>query len=95
MVAAESEPVPPPVSEAPRWSERTTLNDAIEGWRENGWDDLSPSTVRRYEGMWMKHVRESIGKRRLTTLSPYDVEKYFRRLKADGLAEASVRQIPP
>ena len=27
------------------------------------------------------------------TLSPYDVEKYFRRLKADGLAEASVRQI--
>ena len=71
----------------------TTVNDAIQGWKDNGWEDLSPSTVRRYENMWMKHIHGSIGKQRLTTLSPYDVEKYFRRLKADGLAEASVRQI--
>ena len=41
----------------------------------------------------MKHVYGSIGTERLATLSPYDVEKYFRRLKADGLAEATVRQI--
>jgi integrase len=93
VAAAEDEPVPPPVVEAPRWSDRTTVNDAIRGWRDNGWEDLSPSTVRRYENMWMKHVHGSIGNERLATLSPYDVEKYFRRLKADGLAEASVRQI--
>jgi integrase len=43
--------------------------------------------------MWKKHVDGSIGVERLATLSPYDVEKYFRRLKADGLAEATVRQI--
>jgi len=93
VAAAENEPVPPPVVEAPRWSDHTTINEAIEGWKENGWEDLSPSTVRRYENMWMKHVHGTIGRERLTTLSPYDVEKYFRRLKADGLAEASVRQI--
>ena len=93
VAAAEDEPVPPPVVEAPRWSDRTTVNDAIQGWKDNGWEDLSPSTVRRYENMWMKHVHGSIGNERLATLSPYDVEKYFRRLKADGLAEASVRQI--
>jgi integrase len=93
VAAAEDEPVPPPVVEAPRWNVRTTVNDAIQGWKDNGWEDLSPSTVRRYENMWMKHVHGSIGTERLTTLSPYDVEKYFRRLKADGLAEASVRQI--
>jgi integrase len=92
-VEAESIPVPPPVEEGPRWGETTTINDAIEGWKHNGWDDLSPSTVRRYENMWMKHVHNSIGRQRLATLSPYDVEKYFRRLKADGMAEASVRQI--
>jgi integrase len=92
VVAAEDEPVPPPVVEGPRWGERTTVNDAIEGWKTNGWEDLSPSTVRRYDNMWKKHVHGSIGKQRLVTLSPYDVEKYFRRLKADGLAEASVRQ---
>ncbi len=93
VAAAENEPVPPPAVEAPRWSERTTVNDAIQGWRDNGWEDLSPSTVRRYENMWVKHIDGSIGQQRLKTLSPYDVEKYFRRLKADGLAEASVRQI--
>jgi len=93
VAAAEDEPVPPPVVEAPRWNVRTTVNDAIQGWKDNGWEDLSPSTVRRYENMWMKHVHGSIGNERLATLSPYDVEKYFRRLKADGLAEASVRQI--
>ena len=93
VAAAENEPVPPPVVEAPRWSQQTTVNDAIQGWKDNGWEDLSPSTVRRYENMWMKHIHGSMGKQRLTTLSPYDVEKYFRRLKTDGLAEASVRQI--
>ena len=93
VAAAEDEPVPPPVVEAPRWNVQTTINDAIQGWKDNGWEDLSPSTVRRYENMWMKHVHGSIGNERLATLSPYDVEKYFRRLKADGLAEASVRQI--
>ena len=93
VATAEDEPVPPPVVEAPRWNVQTTINDAIQGWKDNGWEDLSPSTVRRYENMWMKHVHGSIGNERLATLSPYDVEKYFRRLKADGLAEASVRQI--
>ncbi len=93
VVDAEFEPAPPPIDEPLRWDERTTINDAIAGRKENGWDDLSPSTVRRYENMWMKHVHGSIGKQRLATLSPYDVEKYFRRLKADGLAEATVRQI--
>lgn len=93
VTEAENEPVPRPVVAAPRWSDRTTINDAIEGWRDNGWEDLSPSTTRRYENMWMKHIHGSIGRERLTSVSPFDVEKYFRRLKADGLAEASVRQI--
>ena len=93
VAEAESAPVPRPVVAAPRWSDRTTINDAIEGWRHNGWEDLSPSTTRRYENMWMKHIHGSIGRERLTSLSHFDVEKYFRRLKADGLAEASVRQI--
>jgi len=33
-----------------------------------------PFPVRRYEGMWMKHVNGSIGKQRLATLSPYGVK---------------------
>lgn len=78
---------------APRaWGEQTTVNDAIAGWQANGWDDLSPSTTRRYQSIWATHIKGSIGRRRIATLSPYDVEQYFRELKNKGLSEASVRQ---
>jgi hypothetical protein len=30
----------------------TTINAAIERWKRNGWQDLSPSTTRRYSSIW-------------------------------------------
>jgi integrase len=75
-----------------RWGPSTTINDAIEGWRLNGWDDLSPTTRRRYEGIWGRYVRDSIGRRRIAVLTPWDVERYLRRLKDEhALSQASVR----
>ncbi|SHE59489.1 Site-specific recombinase XerD [Ferrithrix thermotolerans DSM 19514] len=38
-------------------------------------------------------IRDSIGRRRISSLSSYDVEKYLRSLKDEGLAEASVRRV--
>ncbi len=70
----------------------TTINMAIEGWKQNGWQDLSPSTTRRYTSIWTTHIKNSIGRRTIATLGPYDVELYLRGLKASGLSEASVRQ---
>jgi hypothetical protein len=66
------------------WGPRTTINQAIEGWRDNGWDDLSPSTTRRYKSIWETHIKESIGTREIRTLSPYDVEAFFRQLRASA-----------
>jgi integrase len=34
------------------WGPATTINDAIERWKLNGWSDPSPTTQRRYQGMW-------------------------------------------
>ncbi len=48
----------------PTWGERTTINDAIAAWKDNGWEDLSPTTIRRYEGLWEDHIRRAIGRRR-------------------------------
>jgi integrase len=81
------EPPPPP---AP-WGPRTTINDAIAGWRDNGWQDLSPSTVRGYEGVWRRHVRDSIGRRQIATLTTYEVEQFLRELKAKGMGRTTVR----
>ena len=74
------------------WASSTTLNAAFAAWKLNGWQDLSPSTTRRYESIWHVHVERSIGLRKISELSAYDFERFFRKLKADGLTEASVRQ---
>ena len=65
---------------------------AIKAWQDNGWQDLSPSTTLRYASIWTTHIKDSIGRRQIATLGPYDVELYLRRLKSEGLSESSVRQ---
>jgi integrase len=75
------------------WGPTTTINDAISGWKANGWDDLSPVTARRYESVWKVHIEDAIGKKRIASLSPYDVEKYFRQLKANGAGRETVRYV--
>jgi len=87
--ADEPERVPHEV-ERP-WGQTTTINDAIQGWKQNGWQDLSPNTVRGYEGVWRRNIHDSIGGRRIATLSPYDIECYFRDLKAAGAGYTTVR----
>jgi integrase len=93
LVAQELEPEVPTEAEMERWGVTTTINDAIEGWRENGWEDLSPVTVQRYENVWKVHIKNSIGKERISSLTPYEVERYFRRLKAKGAGRETVRYV--
>ncbi len=76
-----------------RWGDATTVNDALEAWRRNGWQDLSPTTVRHYRELWDGHIRQSIGRRSIASLNPYEVESYFRRLKDAGLGFTTVRHI--
>jgi integrase len=80
------------VDHKPEWGRQTTLNDAFAAWKQNGWEDLSPTTVRRYEGIWSVHVTDTIGSRPIAKLGSYELETYFRHLKSAGLAEATVRQ---
>jgi integrase len=75
------------------WGTATTLNAAFAAWKLNGWQDLSPSTTRRYESIWQVHIEHSIGLRKISELGAYDFERFFRKLKSDGQAESSVRQI--
>ena len=92
VVEQEEAPALVPTEQSRPWGPGTTINEAIEGWKANGWQDLSPSTTRRYASLWSTHIEPTIGRRKVAALSPYDVEVYFRQLKAKGLSEASVRQ---
>jgi integrase len=93
VLGQDVEPELPAEPETREWNQTTTVNDAIAGWKENGWADLSPVTVRRYENVWKVHIERSIGKQRIATLTPYEVERYFRRLKAGGAGRETVRYV--
>lgn len=93
-MVVEQEAKPTPVVEGPKlWGPSTTVNDAISAWRDNGWGDLSPKTARHYESVWKVHLSSSIGRRKIASLSPYDVERFYRSLKERGLSQAGVRQV--
>jgi len=83
-LAAKYEGTLPAEGTLVRWTDTTTVNDAITAWKQNGWQDLSPTTVRHYQELWDKHIKRSIGRREIAQLNPYEVERYFRRLKDDG-----------
>jgi integrase len=94
VVGQDVEPKPPPPEPVrPNWNRRTTINDAIEAWKRDGWDDLSPVTVRRYENVWQVHIKKTIGREPISTLSPHEVERYFRGLKAKGRGRETVRYV--
>ena len=93
-LVATQDAEPALIPEAPAaWGPATTINDAIAAWRDNGWDDLSPKTARHYESIWRVHIAQTIGRRRVASLGPYDVERHYRTLKAEGLSMATVRQV--
>lgn len=69
------------------------MNDALEAWKRNGWPDLSPTTVRHYQELWDSRIKKSIGRRQISSLNPYEVERYFRRLTDDGAGRTTVRHI--
>jgi integrase len=93
-LVATQDAEPAPIPEAPvTWGPTATINDAVAAWRENGWDDLSPKTARHYESIWRVHIAPTIGRRRIASVSAYDVERYYRSPKENGLSMANVRQV--
>jgi hypothetical protein len=75
-LVAIQESAPLVIPEGPvAWGPTTTINDAIAAWRANGWEDLSPKTAGWDESAWKNHIRESIGKERIASLGPYEVER--------------------
>jgi integrase len=90
---ADPAPVPEEPQDPRAWGPRTTINDAIAAWRDNGWDDLSPKTVIGYQSIWKVHIEQSIGQQRIASLGTYDVERFYRSLKAKGMSQALVRQV--
>ena len=86
-----AEPTEP--TEQIQWGPETTFNDAIAAWRENGWQDLSPKTIRDYEGFYRRHIEGTIGTKAISTIGVFEVEGYFRSLAKEGLGLSGIRHV--
>ncbi len=67
----------------------------VEKWLDvwlNEIADLKPQTRRGYRSKIETYIKPAIGTRRLTELRPEHIRHLHARMRADGLAEASVRQ---
>ncbi len=70
----------------------TKVNQALDMWEQQKWDDLSPSTTRRYKSLIKVHIRPGVGSLVIRNATPLQFEKFFRKMKQEGASEASVRQ---
>ncbi len=75
------------------WGAKTTFNEAILAWQQNGWQDLSPKTVKDYEGLFRLYIKDKIGPKKITSTGVFEIESYFRSLSDGGLGTSGVRQV--
>ena len=88
----ESSPQPSP-DESTLWGAKTTFNDAILAWKQNGWQDLSPKTVTDYESLYRLHIKDKVGRKPIAKIGVFELEAYFRTLSQHGLGTSGVRQV--
>ncbi len=88
----ESSSQPSP-DESTLWGARTTFNDAILAWKQNGWQDLSPKTVTDYESLYRLHIKDKVGRKPIAKTGVFELEAYFRSLTDAGLGSSGIRQV--
>jgi integrase len=73
--------------------ENLTLAEYLDRWLDSIRGALAPRTVRRYEELTRLHVRPVLGKLRLSTLTPLQVQSLYRCKLDEGLSAATVVKI--
>lgn len=75
-------------------SDRLTVATWLETWLETHLpDDLSPNTVEQYRSIVQKHLTPALGRIRLKTLAPADVEAMLRGKAESGLSSSTCMRI--
>lgn len=79
---------------ARRAGERSTVADHLERWLEEvARPTVKPNVFVRYEINVRKHLAPGLGSKRLAELEPEDIQRFYSRKLASGLAPRTVRQM--
>ena len=77
----------------------TTLADLLDRWLDLARPELSPTTLRTYEGNIRGYIKPTLGKVPLARLRPAQLDAFYKRLRDGGgvngrpLAPATIRQV--
>lgn len=70
------------------------LDDLFSRWLDQSREDLSPTTLRRYQGLIRQHISPALGHRPLHTIKASDLDALYLALTRQAkLAPATVRQV--
>lgn len=73
-----------------------TVERAYKKWQKEVWDvpgNLSDNTIRGYISNYAKHILPLIGNQDLRKIDIDKLQKYYNRLKKDGLARKTIKNI--
>lgn len=73
--------------------EKLTLDEFAKQWLEAVEPSLRPSTFRRYADMLRVHILPQLGKRQLSKLTPFDLQRFYANRLAYGLSSTSVHHL--
>ncbi len=80
--------------ESAKEKKELTLGGWFDWLAENDWpESLDEKTINNRQGRFNKHVRSTFGNVPLTKIDPLTVRAFYKRLRADGVGDATVHGI--
>lgn len=72
---------------------RTRLSDVIDRWLDHAGPELAPKTLYNYRRIHDRYVRSGLGTRAVERVGPVDLDGLYARLRTDGLAPKTIRNV--
>ena len=72
---------------------KQTVGELMQDWLEFKRGKLSPKSIELYSSCMRLHILPALGRRKLTSLTPHDLDKFYGALNKIGVSAYGVRQV--
>jgi integrase len=70
--------------------ERTTVSALLDQWLEFSIPNLKPATIKRYKEVIRLHINPAMGRRKVSSLTPYDVQRQYSGWLSQGISPNTI-----
>jgi len=72
---------------------KQTVDELMGEWLEFKRGTLSPKSIELYSSCMRRYILPALGRRKLTSLTPHDLDMFYGALTKDGMSAHGVRQV--